>query len=43
MEAYKSEMHKLPHEGVHASFSLGEAFPGMPGTGKKKSGGHWGN
>ena len=40
MEAYKNEFHKLPHEGIHASFSFAEAFPGMPGTGKKK-GGHW--
>ena len=36
LEAYKSEFHKLPHEGVHAHFSLGDAFPGLPGTGEKK-------
>ena len=36
MEAYKNEFSKLPHENVHASFSLGDAFPGLPGTGKKK-------
>ena len=36
MEAYKNEFHKLPHENLHANFSLGEAFPGLPGTGDKK-------
>ena len=36
MEAYKSEFHKLPHEGNHANLSFGEAFPGVPGTGGKK-------
>ena len=38
MEAYKSEFHKLPHEGIHAEFKMEEAFPGLPGQGKK--GGH---
>ena len=36
LEAYKSEFHRLPHEGVHAEFSIGAAFPGLPGTGDKK-------
>jgi acyl carrier protein len=41
MEAYKSEFHKLPHEGNHPKFTFAEAFPGFPGTGdKKKKGGH---
>lgn len=35
MEAYKSEFHRLPHEGIHAEFNFREAFPGLPG-GKKK-------
>ena len=40
MEAYKSEFHKLPHENIHAEFSMGALFPGLPGTGEKKKGGH---
>jgi hypothetical protein len=41
MEAYKSEFHRLPTEGVHEDFSFAAAFPGFPGTGdKKKKGGH---
>ena len=36
MEAYKKEFHKLPHEGLHAAFKLGEAFPGLGGKDKKK-------
>jgi hypothetical protein len=39
MEAYKSEFHRLPTEGIHAEFSLHAAFPGLPGD-KKAKGGH---
>ena len=31
MEAYKNEFHRLPHDNVHAEFSLRAAFPGLPG------------
>jgi hypothetical protein len=37
MEAYKSEFHKLPHEGIHAEFKWSEAFPGIVGDKKKKA------
>jgi acyl carrier protein len=37
MEAYKSEFHRLPHEGIHADLSLRAAFPGLPGEKKKKA------
>ena len=36
MEAYKSEFHRLPHEGIHADLSMGAAFPGLPGGKKEK-------
>jgi len=36
MEAYKSEFHRLPHEGIHADMSFRAAFPGLPGEKKKK-------
>lgn len=36
MEAYKNEFHKLPHENIHATFDMADAFPGMPGLDKKK-------
>lgn len=39
LEAYKSEFHKLPHEGVHADLSIRAAFPGLPGE-KKEKGAH---
>ena len=37
MESYKSEFHKLPHEGNHAEFSFRAAFPGLPGEKKEKA------
>ncbi len=37
MEAYKSEFHRLPTEGIHADLSLRAAFPGLPGEKKKKA------
>ncbi len=40
MEAYKSEFHRLPHEGIHADLSLRAAFPGLPGEKKKKEAAH---
>ena len=40
LEAYKNEFHKLPHEGVHAEFSLRAAFPGLPGEKKAKADAH---
>lgn len=40
MEAYKSEFHKLPHEGIHAEFKWGEAFPGLVKEKKKKGDAH---
>ena len=36
MEAYKSEFHKLPHDGNHVEFSFRAAFPGLPGEKKEK-------
>lgn len=35
MEAYKTEFHKLPYQGVNAEFSFAAAFPGIPGLDKK--------
>ena len=35
MEAYKNEFHRLPHENIHAEFSLRAAFPGLPGDKSK--------
>ena len=40
MEAYKSEFHHLPTEGIHADLSFRAAFPGLPGE-KKKKAAHW--
>jgi acyl carrier protein len=39
LEAYKSECHRLPHEGNHADLSFRAAFPGLPGE-KKAKGAH---
>ena len=36
MEAYKTEFHKLPYQGVNAEFSFAAAFPGIPGLDKKQ-------
>ena len=36
MEAYKSEFHKLPYQGVNQEFSFAAAFPGIPGLDKKQ-------
>ena len=30
MEAYKTEFHRLPHDGTKASFNFKELFPGIP-------------
>ena len=35
LEAYKTEFHRLPHEGTKYSFNFREAFPGLPGEKKK--------
>ena len=35
LEGYKSEFHRLPHEGIHAELNLRDAFPGLPGGDKK--------
>lgn len=40
MEAYKSEFHRLPHEGIHQDMSFRAAFPGLPGEKKKKEAAH---
>ena len=41
MEAYKTEFHRLPTDGIKAEFKFADAFPGIPGMGeKKKKGGH---
>ena len=40
LEAYKSEFHKLPHEGNHVEFSIHAAFPGLPGDKKAKKAAH---
>ena len=39
LEAYKSEFHRLPTDGVHAEFKFRDAFPGLPGE-KKQKGAH---
>lgn len=40
LESYKHEFHRLPHEGVHATFGFREAFPGLPGEKKQKTDDH---
>ena len=33
MEAYKTEHHRLPHEGIYEDFNIKKHFPGLPSMG----------
>ena len=33
MEAYKTEHHRLPHEGIYEDFGIKKHFPGLPSLG----------